>query len=40
LFIFNFLWIRDHGRDQEWHFVKLRQELLIKMQIVKIWITA
>jgi hypothetical protein len=22
---FNFLWIRDHGRDQEWHVVKLRQ---------------
>jgi hypothetical protein len=36
----NFLWIRDHGRDQEWHVVKLRQTLLIKTQIVEIWITA
>jgi hypothetical protein len=36
----NFLWIRDHGRDQEWHVVKLRQALLIKTQIVEIWITA
>jgi hypothetical protein len=25
IYSFNFLWIRDHGRDQEWHVVKLRQ---------------
>jgi hypothetical protein len=37
---FNFLWIRDNGRDQEWLFVKLRQALLIKTLIVEIWITA
>jgi hypothetical protein len=27
-------------RQQEWHVVKLRQALLIKTQIVEIWITA
>ena len=39
IYSFNFLWIRDHGWDQEWHVVKLRQALLIKMQIIEIWIT-